>query len=97
MDPLKLNLAKLFEQVLGPDTHLLIVADKQPQLIGKVCIRLVVGSCGEENALAVHPFDIVADGAKRLSLSVAKVMAFVDNDQAVACEGWKLLNRIRYF
>ncbi|OQC24337.1 MAG: hypothetical protein BWX70_02640 [Verrucomicrobia bacterium ADurb.Bin070] len=82
----KLRLADFAKQPLGANADILLLVDKQAELVREVEIRLVVGRRGKEDYAAVVGGDILGDRAVAAALAVAQIVAFIDQDQTVAAQ-----------
>ena len=71
---------------LGPDADHVVGIQEQAKLVGEVEVGFVVGRGRKKDALAGVARDVIADGGPAPALAVPEVVAFVNDDDAVAAE-----------
>ena len=71
---------------LGPDADDVFGFEKKPELVGEVEVGLVVGRGRKQNALAGVARDVVANDGPTSAFAISQVVAFVNDDDAVATQ-----------
>ena len=85
----ELDLSQFAQESLRSYAKVLVVLHEDTQLTGQVQVGLVVGRCGEQDALAVVSADVLPNRAIPPALAVTQVVALVDDDQSVSAEIWQ--------
>ncbi len=71
---------------LGAYADDIVWIHEQTKLVGEVEVGFVVGGGGNKDAPAGVACDVIADGRPAPALAIAEVMAFVNDEDAVAAE-----------
>ncbi len=89
------DLAHLLQKLLRPDAKVLVRGHEEPKLACEVEIVLVVRRGRQQDAIAVVLLNVVGNDLVRLALAVPKVVALVEDDQAISAQFRKLADHLR--
>ena len=73
---------------LWPDSEVLVIRDKKPQLIRQIEICLIVGSGRKQDYTTVVRVDIFGNCSIAFALAVPQIVTLVNQDQAVPPQVW---------
>ena len=80
------DLGELLEHPLGADAEVDVLGDEEPELVRQVEVGLVVRRGREQDAFAVVSVNVLLNRAVALAFAIAKVVALVDEHDAVAAQ-----------
>lgn len=86
MTPYEFCLTQIFQEALGTNPEVFVLGHNEPELIRQIDVCLVVGSGGKQNAFAFVFLDVFLDSPIALSLAIAEILTFIDQDHAVATQ-----------
>ena len=86
MLPLEFEFADFRKELLRPDTEIQVRGHEKAELTGEVEVVLIERGGGEEDALAAVLLDVVSHRFVDLTFAIAEIVAFVEDDEAVATE-----------
>ena len=78
--------AQGFDILVGADSQVSILFHKQAQLVGEIDVGFVVRGGGEQDDFAVVLLDVFVNGAVTHPFAVSEVVAFINQDKAIAPE-----------